>query len=139
MPALTPGVFSISNGQATGLNNITAMTPEDFLECVVEAVGHGLRISALFAQPVENGRTRLWAILSHDSRSLILPFYSDLQSETILLLRPIARRRTCSSARYSSSGGLGPRVTHGSSRYVFNGPSGETPVRTFFRSFRRSG
>ncbi len=81
MPALTTGVFSISNGQATDLKNISSMTLDNFLECVVEAVGRGLRISALFAQPVEDGRMRLWAILSHDSRSLILPFYTDLQGE----------------------------------------------------------
>lgn len=58
------------------------MERDEFIEFVVEAVECGLRISALFAQPIEKDRVRLWAILSHDSKSLILPFYTDLKEHT---------------------------------------------------------
>src|SRR5512147_1178015 len=88
MSALTSRVFSIGNGEATDLENVSSMTPGDFLECVIEAVERGLRISALFAQPVANDRIRLWAILSHDSHSLILPLYTDLQGDRYLSLTP---------------------------------------------------
>ena len=55
---------------------------------MVEAVECGLRISALFAQPVEKDRVRLWAILSHDSKSLILPFYTDLKEHMYPSISP---------------------------------------------------
>ncbi len=82
MPALTSRVFSLSNGQAVDLKQISSMERDEFIEFVVEAVECGLRISALFAQPIEKDRVRLWAILSHDSKSLILPFYTDLKEHT---------------------------------------------------------
>ncbi len=78
MPTLTSRVLSISNGQAVELKKISSMARDEFLGFVAEAVEYGLRISALFAQPIEKDRVRLWAILSHDGKSLILPVYTDL-------------------------------------------------------------
>jgi Ni,Fe-hydrogenase III large subunit len=78
MPTLTSRVFSISNGQAVEVKNISSMTRDNFFEFIAEAVECGVRICALFGQPIDDGRVRLWAILAHDGNSLILPFFTDL-------------------------------------------------------------
>jgi len=88
MSVLASRVQSISNGQAVDVKSVSSMAMEDFVEYVIEATEHGLRISALFAQPVENGRMRLWAILSYDSQSLILPLYTDLAEDRYPALTP---------------------------------------------------
>jgi Ni,Fe-hydrogenase III large subunit len=81
MSTLASRVSPISNGQAVGVKDVTSMACIDFLDYVIEAVEHGVRISALFAQPRGENRVRLWAILSYDSQSLILPVHCDLESD----------------------------------------------------------
>jgi Ni,Fe-hydrogenase III large subunit len=78
----------MSNGQAVDVKSVSSMAPDDFLEYIIEAVEHGVRISAFFAQPTENGRVRLWAVLSHDSQSLILPLYCDLEDDRYSSITP---------------------------------------------------
>jgi Ni,Fe-hydrogenase III large subunit len=78
----------MSNGQAVDINDVASMAPADFQEFVIGAVERGERISALFAQPIENDRVRLWAILSHDSQSLLQPLYTDLEDDRYGSLTP---------------------------------------------------
>lgn len=61
------------------VKDISSMARDNFFEFVTEAVECGLRLSALFAQPVNKDQVRLWAILCHDGKSLILPLYTDLK------------------------------------------------------------
>ena len=77
----TSKIFSMSNGQAVDVDNATGMGCADFRQAIIEGVGQGLRISALFGQPAEGGRTRLWAVLSHDAESLVLLLYTDLEGD----------------------------------------------------------
>jgi Ni,Fe-hydrogenase III large subunit len=88
MSNLISRVSPVSNGQAVEVKNVASMAVGDFLEYIIEAVEHGLRISALFAQPTENGRVRLWAVLSYDSLSLLLPLYCDLTEDRYRSLTP---------------------------------------------------
>jgi Ni,Fe-hydrogenase III large subunit len=81
MSVLTSKIFFIGNGQTTDVKNATKMTRDDFLEFIIEAVEQGLRISALFGQPIAGNRVRLWAVLSHDSQSVILLLYTDLDED----------------------------------------------------------
>lgn len=74
-------IFSISNGQAADAADATGMNCPDFCQSVIEAAGQGLRISALFGQPIEGGRVRLWAVLSHDVESAILLLYTDIEGD----------------------------------------------------------
>jgi hypothetical protein len=85
---MTSKIFSMRNGQAVEVKNITSMLPSDFLESVIGAVERGERISALFAHPMEDDRVRLWAVLSHDSQSLLRPFYTDLEDDRYDSLTP---------------------------------------------------
>jgi Ni,Fe-hydrogenase III large subunit len=79
MSVPTSKIFSMSNGQATDVSNATGMDCTDFCESIIEAVKQGLRISALFARPIEGGRVRLWAVLSHDAQAVVLLLYTDLE------------------------------------------------------------
>jgi len=88
MSVLASRVFSMSNGQAVDVKSVSSMATVDFLEYIIEAVEHGVRISALFGQPLDSGRARLWAILSYDSQSLILPVYTDLTEDRYPSLTP---------------------------------------------------
>jgi Ni,Fe-hydrogenase III large subunit len=78
----------LSNGQAMDVKSVSSMAVDDFLEYVVGAAEHGARISALFGQPIEKNRVRLWAVLSEDSKSLILPLYTDLTEDRYPSLTP---------------------------------------------------
>ncbi len=84
----TSSIFSMGNGEAAGIARVSRMRRDDFLDYVIAAVKHGLRISALFAQPVDSCRTRLWAVLSHDAQSLVLPLYTELDGESYPSLTP---------------------------------------------------
>ena len=88
MSTLISRVSPVSNGQAVEVRDVASMDVDGFLEYITEAVEHGLRISALFAQPIENDRMRLWAVLSYDSLSLLLPLYSDLTEDRYRSLTP---------------------------------------------------
>ncbi|MBF0495752.1 MAG: NADH-quinone oxidoreductase subunit C [Deltaproteobacteria bacterium] len=80
--------LSISNGQAVDIQNVPVLDVTEFREAIIDAVGHGLRISALFGQPTDGGRVRLWAVLAYDSQSLLLPFCADLSEEHYPSLTP---------------------------------------------------
>lgn len=82
MSAFRTGIFSMSNGQAADVKDIPSLPLEDFLETITEAVEHGLRISAFFGQPLNGDRVRLWAVLSHDSRSQLLVLRTDLDRDS---------------------------------------------------------
>lgn len=88
MSNLASRVASVGNGQSIGLMDVVSMAQEDFLSYVIEAVEHGVRIGALFAQPIEDNRVRLWTVLSYDSQSLILPLSCDLESGQYPSLTP---------------------------------------------------
>ncbi len=89
MSILASRVSSMSNGQSVDVKDVSSMTPADFRAYVIEAVEHGVRISALFAQPIEKDRVRLWAILSYDTQSLILPLHTDLEEDRYPSLTPL--------------------------------------------------
>jgi len=88
MSNFTHTIASLRNGQAMDMKSVSSMAVDDFLRCVVEATEHGARISALFGQPIEKGRVRLWAVLSEDRGSLILPLYTDLTEDRYPSLTP---------------------------------------------------
>lgn len=81
-------IFSITNGQAAPICDVTAMDRRDFCQAIIEATGQGLRISALFGQPVGGGRTRLWAVLARDNKSLLLLLYTDIDGNRYDSLTP---------------------------------------------------
>ena len=81
MSVATSNIFSMSNGQAADIANVTGMSLGDFRSSIIEAVKQGLRISALFGQPIEEGRLRLWAVLSHDARSVVHLLHADLDGD----------------------------------------------------------
>ena len=72
-----PERFSLSSGQAKDIRNAPVLSMEAFQDAVIHAVEEGGRISALFAQPAHGRCMRLWAMLSQDSRSRILPLCTD--------------------------------------------------------------
>lgn len=88
MSALISRHLSMSNGEAVEIDRISSRTPDDLLETVLEAVEGGLRISALFGQPIEGNRVRLWAVLSHDGQSVIIPLAADLAEDRYPALTP---------------------------------------------------
>ena len=88
MPVLESESPSLGNGEAVSVRDVASLSGEDFQECILQAVERGSRISALFGQPVENGRVRLWAILSDDGNARILPLYTDLPGESFPSLTP---------------------------------------------------
>ncbi len=70
---------SLSNGGAIDIREVPPLAMQDFGESVILAVEKGMRISAFFCQPVEGRRVRLWAILSDDGRSLLLPLCAETE------------------------------------------------------------
>ena len=95
MSVLTSKVFPMSNGESVDIGSITSMSLDGFSDYIVDAVEHGVRLSALFGQPLESGRMRLWAVLCYDAQSLLLPFYTDLDGESYPALTPY-----CSQAHW---------------------------------------
>ncbi len=67
----------IANGQAVDVADIPAMAVPEFLESVARAIEQGMRASAFFGQPLEDGRLRLWALLALDNQSLLFPYRAD--------------------------------------------------------------
>jgi Ni,Fe-hydrogenase III large subunit len=88
MSVLASSVNSIANGQSLSVQSASRLPLDEFLEFVVEAVEHGLRVSSLFVEPVTDSCMRLWAILSYDSQSLILPIHTDLDKRSYTSLTP---------------------------------------------------
>jgi Ni,Fe-hydrogenase III large subunit len=79
MSSLTSNLFSLANGEAVDLREVSALAPEEFREYVVDAVAHGMRLSALFCRPVDERRVQLSAILADDSRSLLMPLCTETE------------------------------------------------------------
>ncbi len=67
----------LSNGQAADIDKLPVMEMAAFQETILHEIENGARISALFGQPVADETVRLWAILSQDRRSLLLPLCTD--------------------------------------------------------------
>ena len=51
----------------------------EFREYIFDAIAHGMRLAALFCQPVDERRARLWAVLADDSRSLLIPLRTETE------------------------------------------------------------
>lgn len=79
---------SLCNGQAVDIEDIPSLSLPEFLEAVARGVEKGGRVSAFFGQPLANQQTRLWAILSQDSRSRLLPLRTDLDDDHYPSLTP---------------------------------------------------
>jgi Ni,Fe-hydrogenase III large subunit len=84
-----PEQLSLSSGQAIDIRITPVLNMDAFQDAVIHAVEDGGRISALFAQPMDNRRLRLWAMLSQDSRSRILPLCTDTEAENFPSLTPL--------------------------------------------------
>ena len=84
-----PERFSISSGQAIDIRNASVLGMDAFQDAVIHAVEEGARLSALFAQPMDSHSMRLWAMLSQDSRSRILPLCTDTEENSFLSLTPL--------------------------------------------------
>lgn len=79
MPSLASNLFSLSNGEAVDLRDVAAPAPGEFREYLVDAVAHGMRLSAFFCRPVDERRVQLWAVLADDSRSLLIPLCTETE------------------------------------------------------------
>lgn len=71
------GRFSLSNGQSASIRQTPVMEMASFQETVLHEVADGARISSMFGQPSDGGSIRLWAILSQDRQSLLLPLCTE--------------------------------------------------------------
>ena len=79
MSSLASKLFSLSNGEAVDLRDVTALAPGEFREHLVDGVAHGMRLSALFCRPVDDHHIQLWAVLADDSRSLLIPLCTETE------------------------------------------------------------
>lgn len=84
-----PEQFSLSSGQTKSIRNVPVLSLEAFQDAVIHAVEEGARISAMFAQPMHDHCMRLWAMLTQDSRSRILPLCTDTKENTFPSLTPL--------------------------------------------------
>ncbi|MFZ3047817.1 MAG: NADH-quinone oxidoreductase subunit C [Desulfatirhabdiaceae bacterium] len=80
-------LFSMPNGHAVDIQSLDRLNISQFQDTVMNGIGRGLRISAMFAHPVSGG-LRMWAILTHDRQSLLYPVYTDLKSQSYPSLTP---------------------------------------------------
>jgi Ni,Fe-hydrogenase III large subunit len=79
MSSLVSNFFSLSNGEAGDLRNVSALALGEFREYLVDAVAHGMRLSAFFGRPLDERRVQLWAVLADDSRSLLIPLCTETE------------------------------------------------------------
>ena len=77
MSSLVSNLVSLFNGQAVDVRDITALPIGAFREGLIDAVSQGMRLAALFCRPVDERRAQLWAVLADDSRSLLIPLYTE--------------------------------------------------------------
>ena len=77
MSSLAANFFSLANGQAVDVRDVSALPLGEFREYLIDAVAHGLRLSALFGRPLDERRVQLWAVLADDSRSLLIPLCTE--------------------------------------------------------------
>ncbi len=84
-----PERFSFSSGQAADIRSVPVLGMDAFQDAVIHSVEEGGRISALFAQPMDNRSIRLWAMMSQDNRSRILPLCTDTLEDNFPSLTPL--------------------------------------------------
>ena len=77
MSGLAANLLSLANGEAVDLRDISVLSLWEFREYLIDAVAHGMRVSALFGRPLDERRVQLWAILADDSRSLLIPLCTE--------------------------------------------------------------
>lgn len=88
MTDITSTLFSMSNGRAVDISGLNRMDMPRFQETVINGIGCGLRLAAMFAHETDAGALRLWAILARDSQSELLPLYTDCTGESYPSLTP---------------------------------------------------
>ncbi len=77
MSSLASNLLSLSNGEAVDVREVSALAVEEFREYIIDAVAHGMRLSAFFCRPVDDRRSELWAVLADDSRSVLIPLCTE--------------------------------------------------------------
>ena len=88
MSSIISRLFSLSNGQAADIRQIPVLSVPEFRDTVIDAVEHGIRISAFFGHPIHGDRIRLWAVLAYDSQSLLFPLCTDPEGDRYPALTP---------------------------------------------------
>ena len=77
MSGLAANLFSLANGEAVDVRDVSALALGEFREYIIDAIAHGMRLAALFGRPVDERRVQLWAILADDSQSLLIPLCTE--------------------------------------------------------------
>src|SRR5665647_831220 len=85
MSSLASNLFSLFNGQAVDVRDVSTLPLGEFREYLIDAVAHGMRLSALFCRPLDERRVQLWAVLADDSRSLLIPFRTETEDSYLSL------------------------------------------------------
>src|SRR5665647_2416538 len=85
MSSLASNLFSLFNGQAVDVRDVSTLPLGEFREYLIDAVAHGMRLSALFCRPVDERRAQLWAVLADDSRSLLIPLCTETEGSYLSL------------------------------------------------------
>jgi Ni,Fe-hydrogenase III large subunit len=85
MSSLAANLFSLANGQAVDIREVSSLALGEFREYIIDAVAHGLRLSALFCRPVGEHCLQLWAVLADDSRSLLTPLCTETDGSYLSL------------------------------------------------------
>jgi Ni,Fe-hydrogenase III large subunit len=77
MSRLAANPLSLANGQAVDVREVAFLGLGEFREYLIEAVAQGLRLAVLFGRPRDERSVQLWAVLADDSRSLLIPCYTE--------------------------------------------------------------
>jgi Ni,Fe-hydrogenase III large subunit len=104
-----PEIFTLSSGQAKHIRNATVLGMDAFQDAVIHAIEEGGRISALFAQPIHGRCLRLWAMISQDSLSRILPLCTDMDESSYPSLTPLCAQAHWFEREIHEQWGLVPK------------------------------
>ena len=88
MSGFTSEFFSLPNGQSGDVRDIPLMGIETFQETIIHEVEDGARVSAMFCQPVSERQMCMWAVLSRDSHSCLLPLRTEISTGSFPSLTP---------------------------------------------------
>jgi Ni,Fe-hydrogenase III large subunit len=77
MSGLAANLLSLANGQAVDVRDVSVLSLWEFREYLIDAVAHGMRLSALFGRPLDKRHVQLWAVLADDSLSLLIPLCTE--------------------------------------------------------------
>jgi Ni,Fe-hydrogenase III large subunit len=69
---------TIRNGGSIALKDVPLLPAAEFRERVVQRVKTGARVSALFGRPIQDGQTRLTAVLAHDESAVLSLLSTDV-------------------------------------------------------------